>query len=103
MKYQINESRLDEVIMSYLDSVLFGIEEKYNYIGGGMYQFWGKGNYEMIYVDESNDNMLSMGINNSIWGGLRRMFNLTPTQTDEYFIKWIEENLGLNPEDIYTF
>jgi len=103
MIYQINKSRLDEVIMNYLDSVFFGMEEHHYAIGKAIYHWWGIGNHEMIDIDNSHDDVFAMGIEDSIWQGVRGMFNLAPIQTDEYFMRWIQKNLELFPSEIYTF
>ena len=106
MKYIINESRLDEVIMNYLDSIFFGMKEHHEKIGYGIYQWWGNGDYWMMYIDktyDADDAVLSVGINDSVWSGLVAMFNLSPVQTEQYLKRWIRENLEINPDEIYVF
>ena len=103
MKYQIDKARLEDIIMKYLDSVFFGIEEHIDVIEGKDYQWWGKGEDEMIAIDSSYDDGLAMGVEDSIWQVVRSMFGLTPHQTDEYFMRWIHENLELSPLEIFTF
>ena len=57
----------------------------------------------MIAIDNSVKDELAIGIEDSIWQSVRGMFNLTPIQTDQYFTRWIQENLDLSPLEIFSF
>jgi hypothetical protein len=104
MKYQINKSRLDEIIMYYLDTVFSGIEEHLDDEPEEIIQWWGVGDERVLEVENTDDEEeLVMGVLFYIWDGLKTMFNLTPTQTDEYIMIWIHKRLGLSPTEIYNF
>ena len=101
MKYIIRESRLDSLIMKYLDDQFDGMTKHVENIGGGMYQWWGIGNYGMLETS-TYDGMVRVGVYEPIWEGLRGTFSLSRTQTDDYITMWVEKNLELYPDEIYN-
>lgn len=107
MKYQINQARLDEVIMGYIDSMFSGIEMHTDInINNSYYEdyvWWGKGDERMIDLRLTSWRARAVGIQSAIWRAVKGLFNLTADQTDEYFIRWMRENLNIIPVEIHLF
>jgi hypothetical protein len=104
MKYEISKSRFDKIIMNYLDSVFFGIEEHTELIGGE-YRYWEKKGDTMIEFSEDLDGVSAVGISEPIWEIFRTMFSLTPFDADSYIKSWLKKNLNEIPDDfdLYVF
>jgi hypothetical protein len=104
MKYQINKSRLDELVMYYLDEVFSGIEEHLDDEPEEIIQWWGVGDERVLEVENTDDEEeLVMGVSFSIWDGVENMFSLTHTQVEEYMLMWIQTRLGLYPTELFYF
>lgn len=100
MKIIISESRLDSLIMKYLDDQFDGMTK--HVIGGGMYEWWGVGD-DCLIEKQVNDGVVEVGVSHEIWEGLTDLFSLTPTQADEYILEWLGKNLKIFPDELYIF
>ena len=103
MKFIISESRIERLVMNFLDEQFKGMKKHVDAIGEGTYTWWGVGNYGMVDMEIGPDGVLGVGINSEIYESLKGTFNLSSGSTDEFFIMWVEDNLGINPEEIYVF
>lgn len=105
MKYQIQQSRLDKVVMTYLDSIFSGVEEHTENIGDIIYRWWGKDDKEMMDISTSliNEEYIVLGIYETIYDGLKSMFNLNKAEADGYFLWWFEKNIGISANEVDTF
>lgn len=103
MKYIISESRLDSLIMNFLDDQFKGIEKHESEKGGSTYTWWGKGTDALIDMSSDDEGVMGFGFNSDVYEGLKRTFNLTWLETDKYLTMWVTKNLGISPEEIYIF
>lgn len=103
MKYIISESRLVSLIMNFLDDQFKGIKKHESNKGGSLYTWWGIGSEALIDMTSDDEGVMGFGFNSSVYEGLKRTFNLSYLETDEYLRMWVKENLGMVPEDIYIF
>jgi hypothetical protein len=97
MKYIISESKLEKLIMNYLDSSIQQVEEVYHIEDGDEYVGW-KINDEVVFAIEKSSNKL--GILDTFFSTLQGLVGLTQEQCEEYLLKWIKENLGIVPNAI---
>jgi hypothetical protein len=97
MKYIISESKLEKLIMNYLDSSIQQVEEVYHVEDGDEYVGW-KIDDEVVFAIEKSSNKL--GILDTFFSTLQGLFGLTQEQCEEYLLKWIKENLGIVPNAI---
>lgn len=100
MKFIIGESRLRDLVMSYLDQEFDGLEHRH--LPGHAYHWWAIGNDCMIDMSD-DEGFVKVGVYEPIWKGLNGLFNLTIEETNQYIATWIEWNLEIYPEEIYTF
>lgn len=103
MKYLIQESRLNDLIMSYLDNQFKGMVKHVEGIGGGVYTWWGIDNHGMVDIGENEEGSINIGIDSNIWNGVQSFFGLSDSVTDDYLKMWVEENLGISADEISVF
>lgn len=94
---------MESLVMNFLDDQFKGIKKHVNHLGDSTYTWWGIGNYGMIDMSSDDEGVLGVGINSSIYESLRGTFNLSPSLTDEFFMMWVESNLGIEPKELYVF
>jgi hypothetical protein len=101
MKYIISESRFDDIIMTFLDERFQGMEKHNDAIGGGMYTWWGIGNHGLLDLDYDSKGGYRVGVDHTIFEGLKGIFGLSLGETEDYIMRWLFENLDLKPLEIY--
>jgi hypothetical protein len=97
MKYIITESRLEQLVMNYLDSSIKNVKEVYHEEDGDEYVGW-EINGEVVFAILKNENKL--GILDTFFDTLQNLFGLSKEQSEEYLLKWIEQNLGVVPDSV---
>lgn len=99
MKIIISESRLDSLIMNYLDEQFDGMTSS---IDEESWEWWGVGD-DCLIEKQVKDGVVEVGVSHEIWEGLTDLFSLTPTQADEYILEWLGKNLKIFPDELYIF
>lgn len=103
MKYYITGSRLEKLILNYLDEIFSELKEHKEKILDTEYIWWGNGYKKVVEMGDREDGVLSMGIDEDTWLSVKQFFKLSPITTDVYFTLAIHKNLGYNPVEIYIF
>lgn len=93
MRYIISESRMDDLVMNYLDIKLKNLEEHVDAIGGGFHHWWGFGTVPLFMV--VGDDGKGIEISNDITRNLQKLFNLSYNIAQGYVFSWFRKNIPL--------
>ena len=92
MKYIISESRLDDIVMKFIDEKLKNLEvNDYNY--------WAVGNEEIFYIFKEG-NKKGLGMSSKFINYIRKVFGLTYDDAQTYVMEWAKLHLGFKPDFI---
>ena len=98
MKYILPQSRLEELIMKYLDAKLKNIEEHKSEIAGAPAHWWGVGLDEIFYVIPDSKGVNGLGISGEFVSSLERFFSIPFYEAQKYILRWAKNNLGIEPD-----
>ena len=100
MKYLIAESRLDELVQNYITNYVGLLERHSSPTFRQVYIWYTNLNDEMMF--EINDNEL--GVFESMWNSVKRVFSLSDYDTDKAFLTWMKNNKQMKDFiGLYTF
>lgn len=105
MKYIINESRFDNIINEYINSIVGLPIKKHNHPSSMVYYVWLTNNKgETVFESEDNGLGLELGVRDDIWFSVKGMFSLSVDETNNRFSEWMNELYGVEfPGGVYTF
>ena len=97
MRYIISESRLEQLISKYLDSLLGSIEESFDEINGEVYHWWGTGLSPIFGLVETDEG-IGIGFDDNFILRLTEMFGIPVDMAKSYLVDWIKKNLEIFPD-----
>ena len=98
MKYIVPESRMESLVMRYLDSKLKNLEEHKDSIAGAPANWWGLGSDEIFYMIPDSKGKQGFGISEEFHNTLKRFFGISNDDTQKYILRWARINLGVQPD-----
>ena len=107
MKYIISESRLEDLVISFIDDNVRGLEHHVSegsvYDGlGEVRWWWGIGEEELFYAYLEPNNII-VGIRHHLFNLVQNMFSISQDETFEYFGKWIKKRLGIEFKELFIY
>jgi hypothetical protein len=105
MKYIINESRFNNIINEYINSIVGLPIKKHNHPSSFVNYVWFTNNKgESVFESDDNGSGLELGVRDDIWVSVQGMFSLSVNETDNRFSEWMGELYGVEfPGGVYTF
>jgi hypothetical protein len=103
MNYSITESRLNQIIDTFISNQI-GMLKKHIHPSSSVNYYWWTDKYDNSVFEFSGDDDPSLGVYEKLWESVRDLFDLSPIETDESFLRWAYHHMGMEFEDgIYTF
>ena len=100
MKYIISENRFNRIVDEYLNRQLGNLsKQKLNIRTSNYLLYYNKYGTPVLSIDDYDN---EIGVSQDLWDSTKHLFNLSEVETDEFFLRWIKRNMGLNFEKIYT-
>ena len=97
MKYIISESRLESLILKYLDDSLENIESHLEEIDGEEYNWWGTEDVP-VFVLKETDGELGIAYDTQYISSLSDFFNISENESKKYILEWINSRLDIHPD-----
>ena len=97
MKYIISESRLESLILKYLDDSLENIKSHSEEIDGEEYNWWGTEDVP-VFVLKETDGELGIAYDTQYISSLSDFFNMSEYESKTYLLKWINTNMDIHPD-----
>lgn len=107
MKYIISESRLEDLVISFIDDNVRGLEHHVsddipNSSFGEKTWWWGIDDEE-LFIANFDPFTTIVGIRLHLFNLVQNMFSISHDETFEYFGKWIKQRLGIEFKELYLF
>lgn len=99
MNYQISKSRMNNLVIKYLDLYLKNLVERRNSVAGIEVHYWSKGN-EIIFEDIKDKTKRGLGISEDMILELKYIFSLSSGEATSYILDWVRKNLSIQPDFI---
>ena len=96
MKYIITESRLESLILNYLDDSLRNIKSRFEEIDGEEYNWWGTEDVP-VFVLKDVEGELGIAYDTQYISSLSDFFNISENESKTYLLKWINTNMDIHP------
>ncbi len=105
MKYVITESRLDDIINEYINSVVGLPIKKHNHPSSVVSYVWfTNNNGEVVFESDDGGEGPELGISHEIYLSVKSMFSLSEDETYDRFIEWMSELYHVEfPGGAFTF
>ena len=97
MKYIISESRLESLILNYLNGSLNNIESHTQEIDGEEYNWWGI-DETPVFVLKDVYGVVGIAYDTQYVSSLCDLFGLSEDEAKSYILKWINLKLDIHPE-----
>ena len=97
MKYIISESRLESLILNYLDDSLRNIKSHSEEIDGEEYNWWGTEDVP-VFVLKDVEGELGIAYDTQYISSLSDFFNMSEYESKTYLLKWINTNMDIHPD-----
>ena len=97
MKYIITESRLESLILNYLDDSLRNIKSHSEEIDGEEYNWWGTEDVP-VFVLKDVEGELGIAYDTQYISSLSDFFNMSEYESKTYLLKWINTNMDIHPD-----
>ena len=97
MKYIISESRLESLILNYLDDSLENIKSHSEEIDGEEYNWWGTEDVP-VFVLKDTDGELGIAFDEQYVSSLCDFFGISENESKKYILQWINSRLDIHPE-----
>jgi hypothetical protein len=99
MKYIISESRMERLILNYLDGSLKNIKSHTQEIEGEEYNWWGVGDTPMFVLNYVHGE-LGIAYDEQYVSSLCDLFGISENESKKYILEWIKSKLDIHPEFI---
>ena len=99
MKYIISESRLEKVIVNYLNHSLDKIESHTQEIDGEEYNWYGIGDVP-VFVLKNVYGKIGIAYDEQYVSSLCYLFGISENESKKYILLWINSTLDIHPEFI---
>jgi hypothetical protein len=99
MKYIITESRMESLILNYLDDSLRNIESHSEEIDGEEYNWWGTEDTP-VFVLKDVEGELGIAYDEQYVSSLCDLFGISENESKKYILEWINSRLDIHPEVI---
>lgn len=105
MKYIITESRINNIINEYINTIVGLPIKKHNHPSLAVSYIWfTNNNGDSVFESDDSDFGPELGIRRDIWFSVKNMFNLSKDETYNRFLEWMNELYGVEfPGGVYTF
>ena len=97
MKYIITESRLDSLILKYLDDSLENIKSHSEEIDGEEYNWWAIEDVP-VFVLKNVYGKIGIAFDTQYISSLSDFFNMSEYESKTYLLKWINTNMDIHPD-----
>jgi len=97
MKYIITESRLENLILNYLNDSLENIESHTQEIDGEEYNWWGIEDTP-VFVLKNVYGIIGIAFDEQYVSSLCDLFGISEDEAKSYILKWINSELDVHPE-----
>jgi hypothetical protein len=97
MKYIISESRLEKVIVNYLNHSLDKIESHTQEIDGEEYNWYGIGDVP-VFVLKNVYGKIGIGFDEQYVSSICDLFGISEHESKTYILRWINSELDVHPE-----
>lgn len=97
MKYIITESRLESLILNYLDDSLRNIKSHSEEIDGEEYNWWDIEGVP-VFVLKNVYGKIGIAFDTQYISSLSDFFNMSEYESKTYLLKWINTNMDIHPD-----
>ena len=97
MKYIITESRLESLILKYLDDSLENIKSHSEEIDGEEYNWWAIEDVP-VFVLKNVYGKIGIAFDTQYISSLSDFFNMSEYESKTYLLKWINTNMDIHPD-----
>ena len=97
MKYIITESRLESLILKYLDDSLRNIKSHFEEIDGEEYNWWDTEDVP-VFVLKNVYGKIGIAFDTQYISSLSDFFNMSEYESKTYLLKWINTNMDIHPD-----
>ena len=97
MKYIITESRLESLILNYLDDSLRNIKSRFEEIDGEEYNWWAIEDVP-VFVLKNVYGKIGIAFDTQYISSLSDFFNMSEYESKTYLLKWINTNMDIHPD-----
>ena len=97
MKYIITESRLESLILNYLDDSLRNIKSHSEEIDGEEYNWWDTEDVP-VFVLKNVYGKIGIAFDTQYISSLSDFFNMSEYESKTYLLKWINTNMDIHPD-----
>ena len=97
MKYIISESRLESLILNYLDDSLRNIKSHLEEIDGEEYNWWAIEDGP-VFVLKNVYGKIGIAFDTQYISSLSDFFNMSEYESKTYLLKWINTNMDIHPD-----
>jgi len=98
MKYIITESRLERLILNYLNGSLKNIESHSQEIDGEEYNWWGIEDTPVFVLKENEHGKVGIAFDEQYVSSLCDLFGISEHESKTYILRWINSELDVHPE-----
>jgi hypothetical protein len=98
MKYIITESRLESLILNYLDDSLKNIKSYTQEIDGEEYNWWGVEEDVPVFVLKDVYGKIGIAHDEQYVYSLSNLFGISEDEAKSYVLRWINSVLDIHPE-----
>jgi len=98
MKYIITESRLERLILNYLNGSLKNIESHSQEIDGEEYNWWGIEDTPVFVLKENGQGKVGIAFDEQYVSSLCDLFGISEHESKTYILRWINSELDVHPE-----
>lgn len=99
MKYIISESRMESLILNYLNDSLENIESHSHEFDGEEYNWWGI-NGIAVFVLKNVYGKIGIAYDEQYVSSLCDLFGISENESKKYILQWINSKLDIHPEFI---
>ena len=99
MKYIITESRLESLILNYLNDSLENIESHSHEFDGEEYNWWGTEGTP-VFVLKNVYGIIGIAFDEQYVSSLCDFFGISENESKKYILQWINSKLDIHPEFI---
>jgi len=99
MKYIISESRLERLILNYLDGSLKNIKSHTQEVEGEEYNWWGIEDTPMFVLNNIRGE-IGIAYDEQYVSSLCDLFGISENESKKYILEWINSRLDIHPDFI---
>jgi hypothetical protein len=100
MKYIITESRLENLILDYLDDSFKNLESHTQEIEGEEYNWWGIEDVPVFVLKDNDLGKTGIVFDEQYISSMCDLFGISGDESKSYILKWIDSNLDIHPDHL---